>query len=758
MTSNELKCVPCPARSWTGSQVGSEKCECQNGSHRENDQDVSAQCISFQEVTSNHLITNFIGNDRLNISLNNDELKLSSNIDVTMKCFICSQCIMEKYDIPCSIKDSNQGSFTLFLDNTISNGQKIKVIIEQRIGSEFLTSSLVFVHLNRVKHEATSLAESRIDSIKCDIASNQNSNDIQSLSDSARLSSICLNMSMNLAREFEIFYPESSDIIIKRLRNAEKMQLKFYASISPSSTGGNGRKFHYFQMNPMLAPKDLTNEYLPLKTLKNLNSDEFFGHVNIKSNANLPILICNLFEMENLLVEVTFRPKSSKDVIELFTFELNLMDSCQDGSETNNNNNKLFNVITSKSSNIKSNNRINRTNIILPVVLSFFLLSLLILIAVLLRRFNLFECAISNAINNSNNSGDVKDYTCEKSIRNKFLPISLRTGTSSGNKCSSKACINCSTNSSAASTSSSSSSSTASSTSPSTTCTRIINHTSSTTLERSTTCNSKLMYYVDPHTYEDPAMCIQEFAQEISPLDIKIESVIGGGEFGDVCKGKLKNKLNNSWTTVAIKTLKVGSSDKNRCEFLTEASIMAQFHHDNIICLEGVVTQTHPYMIITEYMDNGSLDTFLRLNSWRLNIYDLVKILRDIANGMKYLSEMNFVHRDLAARNILVNKDLKCKVADFGLSREIEGTTTEGIYWTKGGKIPVRWTAPEAITHTKFTCSSDVFSYGVVAWEVMSYGERPYWNWSNTDVIKAVDKGFRLLIPNVSFNFIFDSI
>ncbi len=170
--------------------------------------------------------------------------------------------------------------------------------------------------------------------------------------------------------------------------------------------------------------------------------------------------------------------------------------------------------------------------------------------------------------------------------------------------------------------------------------------------------------------------------------------MIGGGEFGDVCKGKLKNS-SSVWTTVAIKTLKVGSSEKNRCDFLTEASIMAQFHHENIICLEGVVTQSHPYMIITEYMDNGSLDTFLRLNSWRLNIFDLVKMLRDIANGMKYLSEMNFVHRDLAARNILVNKTLQCKVADFGLSREIEGTTTEGVYWTKGGKIPVRWTAPE---------------------------------------------------------------
>ncbi len=159
-------------------------------------------------------------------------------------------------------------------------------------------------------------------------------------------------------------------------------------------------------------------------------------------------------------------------------------------------------------------------------------------------------------------------------------------------KSSSSKCINCSSNSSSSSTSS---------TSPSTTCT------TSQIIE-----NSSKLYYVDPHTYEDPALAIQEFAQEIAPLDIKIESVIGGGEFGDVCKGKLKN-INNVWLTVAIKTLKVGSSEKNRCDFLTEASIMAQFHHENIICLEGVVTQSHPYMIITEYMDNGSLDTFLRV-------------------------------------------------------------------------------------------------------------------------------------------------
>ncbi|WAR14448.1 EPHA8-like protein [Mya arenaria] len=102
---------------------------------------------------------------------------------------------------------------------------------------------------------------------------------------------------------------------------------------------------------------------------------------------------------------------------------------------------------------------------------------------------------------------------------------------------------------------------------------------------------------------------------------------------------------------------------------------------------------------------------------------------------------------DLAARNILCNESLVCKVADFGLSREVDIDTTDGAYTTKGGKIPVRWTAPEAITFRKFTSASDVWSFSVVMWEVISYGERPYWNWSNQDVIRAVEKGYRLPPP-----------
>uniref|UniRef100_A0A8C2L5K7 receptor protein-tyrosine kinase n=1 Tax=Cyprinus carpio TaxID=7962 RepID=A0A8C2L5K7_CYPCA len=251
--------------------------------------------------------------------------------------------------------------------------------------------------------------------------------------------------------------------------------------------------------------------------------------------------------------------------------------------------------------------------------------------------------------------------------------------------------------------------------------------------------------YVDPFTYEDPNQAVREFAKEIDASCIKIEKVIGIGEFGEVCSGRLKMPGKRE-ICVAIKTLKAGYTDKQRRDFLSEASIMGQFDHPNIIRLEGVVTKCKPVMIITEYMENGSLDAFLRKNDGRFTVIQLVGILRGIASGMKYLSDMSYVHRDLAARNILVNSNLVCKVSDFGMSRVLE-EDPDAAYTTRGGKIPIRWTAPEAITYRKFTSASDVWSYGIVMWEVMSYGERPYWDMSNQDVIKAIEEGYRLPPP-----------
>ncbi|XP_031424074.1 ephrin type-A receptor 8 isoform X1 [Clupea harengus] len=252
-------------------------------------------------------------------------------------------------------------------------------------------------------------------------------------------------------------------------------------------------------------------------------------------------------------------------------------------------------------------------------------------------------------------------------------------------------------------------------------------------------------FYIDPHTYEDPCQAVHEFAREIEASRIKIEKIIGSGEFGEVCYGRMKLPGKRD-IPVALKTLKAGYSEKQRRDFLSEASIMAQFDHPNVIRLEGVVTRSKPVMIITEYMENGSLDSFLRRHDGQFTIIQLVGLLRGIAAGMTYLADLGYIHRDLAARNILVNSNLVCKVSDFGLSRVLEDDP-DAAYTTSGGKIPIRWTAPEAIAYRKFSSASDAWSYGVVMWEVMSYGERPYWNLTNRDVIKSVEEGYRLPSP-----------
>ncbi|XP_057219388.1 ephrin type-B receptor 2 isoform X2 [Triplophysa rosa] len=261
------------------------------------------------------------------------------------------------------------------------------------------------------------------------------------------------------------------------------------------------------------------------------------------------------------------------------------------------------------------------------------------------------------------------------------------------------------------------------------------------------TSGHRMKIYIDPFTYEDPNEAVREFAKEIDVSCVKIEQVIGAGEFGEVCSGNLRLPGKREFL-VAIKTLKSGYTEKQRRDFLSEASIMGQFDHPNIIHLEGVVTKSTPVMIITEFMENGSLDSFLRQNDGQFTVIQLVGMLRGIAAGMKYLCDMNYVHRDLAARNILVNSNLVCKVSDFGLSRFVEDDTSDPTYTSAlGGKIPIRWTAPEAIQYRKFTSSSDVWSYGIVMWEVMSYGERPYWDMSNQDVINAIDQDYRLPSP-----------
>ncbi|XP_051929318.1 inactive tyrosine-protein kinase transmembrane receptor ROR1 [Hippocampus zosterae] len=248
-------------------------------------------------------------------------------------------------------------------------------------------------------------------------------------------------------------------------------------------------------------------------------------------------------------------------------------------------------------------------------------------------------------------------------------------------------------------------------------------------------------------------------AKELPLSAVRFMEELGECSLGKIYKGHLYLPGMDQAQLVAIKTLKGITSVQQWSEFQQEAAMLTELQHPNVVCLLGVVTQEQPVCLLFEFLPQGDLHEFLIMRSPHSDVGcssdedgtvkssldhgDFLHMAIQVAAGMEYLASHFYIHKDLAARNILVGEQLHVKISDLGLSREIYSSD----YYCIQPKtlFPIRWMPPEAITYGKFTTDSDIWSFGVVLWEVFSYGLQPYYGFSNQEVMEMVRK--RQLLP-----------
>uniref|UniRef100_A0A7I4YR28 Tyrosine-protein kinase n=1 Tax=Haemonchus contortus TaxID=6289 RepID=A0A7I4YR28_HAECO len=233
---------------------------------------------------------------------------------------------------------------------------------------------------------------------------------------------------------------------------------------------------------------------------------------------------------------------------------------------------------------------------------------------------------------------------------------------------------------------------------------------------------------------------------EFQHSDVQLGKLLGEGAYAEVREGTIKKRNSSQTLEVAVKLTK-GTGDLSKAkikEMMREARLIRNFKHKNIVRLYGVAVDEQPLYIILELVKGGALNAYLRANGEKVSAFDKVVMCKGAAYGVEYLHKQSCIHMDLAARNCLYSRDDKVvKISDFGLSRL-------GVTYTVRGarKLPIKWLAPETISTFTFSLKTDVFSFGVMVFEIFSNGKEPWDGYTNAEVKKGLLEGKTLTLPD----------
>uniref|UniRef100_A0A6Q2XXF3 Receptor protein-tyrosine kinase n=1 Tax=Esox lucius TaxID=8010 RepID=A0A6Q2XXF3_ESOLU len=238
----------------------------------------------------------------------------------------------------------------------------------------------------------------------------------------------------------------------------------------------------------------------------------------------------------------------------------------------------------------------------------------------------------------------------------------------------------------------------------------------------------------------------QALLRILKETEFKKIKVLGSGAFGTVYKGLWVPEGEDVKIPVAIKVLREATSPKANKEILDEAYVMASVEHPHVCRLLGICL-TSTVQLVTQLMPCGCLLDYVKENKDNIGSQYLLNWCVQMAKGMNYLEERHLVHRDLAARNVLVKTPQHVKITDFGLAKLLNADEKE--YQADGGKVPIKWMALESILHRTYTHQSDVWSYGVTVWELMTFGTKPYDGIPAREIAGVLEKGERLPQPPI---------